>query len=433
MRVSACTVGLSAWLRCTGMHKDGNLARDSGPSANCSPRRVVRICCATKAKCLRRSTRAKRHSTKRKDYYLTLERLEDRWAPANLATITTLASFNGGNGALPEAGLILDNSGNLFGTASGGGPSGYGTVFEAAPGSSTITTLASFNSSSGANPKAGLVEDSSGNLFGTTYGGGKYNQGTVFEVANESNTITTLASFNGSNGANPIGGLALDTSGNLFGTTVLGGTSAEGTVFEVFQGSNAITTLASFNGGNGEFPEADLVLDKSGMLVGTTYLGGTSGRGTVFEVTPATRKITTLASFNGSNGAFPEAGLVEDSSGNLFGTPAYGGTSGDGTVFEVLRGSNQITLLATFNGSNGSWPTGLVLDSSGNLFGTTYFGGVGTRHRVRSVQGQQHHHHPGFLQWRQQRRLPQRRGRADALRHHAKWRHGWRRVGVRGR
>jgi uncharacterized repeat protein (TIGR03803 family) len=293
-------------------------------------------------------------------------------------TISTLASFNYSNGANPAAGLVEDSNGNLFGTTSQAGTSGYGTVFEVANGSNSITTLASFNSSNGANPYGGLVEDNSGNLFGTTAHGGTSGYGTVFEIANSSNSITTLASFNSSNGANPAAGLVEDSSGNLFGTTLQGGTNLYGTVFEVANGSSSITTLASFNYSNGASPESSLVKDSSGNLFGTTQYGGTHGAGTVFEVANGGNTVTTLASFDAyPNGASPFAALVKDGNGNLFGTTTGGGTSSDGTVFEVAHGSNTITTLASFNYSNGADPIGgLVEDSSGNLFGTTILGGT---------------------------------------------------------
>ena len=198
----------------------------------------------------------------------------------------------------------------------------------------------------------------------------------MFEVQAGSGTITTLASFNLSNGANPDARLVEDSSGNLFGTTYMGGANGDGTVFEVQAGSGTITTLASFNGTNGQWSEAGLVEDSSGNLFGTTQYSGANGEGTVFEVQAGSGTITTLASFNGTNGAGPEAGLVKDSGGNLFGTTVAGGANGDGTVFEVQAGSGTITTLASFNGTNGANPyAGLVEDSSGNFFGTTYEGG----------------------------------------------------------
>ena len=293
------------------------------------------------------------------------------------ATLSTLASFNGTNGAAPPGGLVEDSSGNLFGTTMAGGPAGGGTVFEVAAGSGVITTLASFNGANGAQPQGGLIEDSSGNLFDVTMAGGPAGGGTVFEVAAGSGVITTLASFNGTNGVAPQGGLVEDSSGNLFGTTIAGGLAGGGTVFEVAAGSGVITTLASFNGTNGVAPQGGLVEDSSGNLFGTTMAGGPAGGGTVFEVAAGSGVITTLAFFNGINGAFPQGGLVEDSSGNLFGTTMAGGPAGGGgTVFEVAAGSGVITTLASFNGANGAQPQGgLIEDSSGNLFGTTMAGG----------------------------------------------------------
>ena len=197
-------------------------------------------------------------------------------------TITTLASFNGTNGEYPEAGLVMDSSGNLYGTTYGGGALNDGTVFELVHGSGTITTLASFNGDRRCNPFGGLVMDSSGNLYGTTCGR-RCGDGTVFELAQGSGKITTLASFNGTDGANPKAALIMDSSGNLYGTTTGGGASGDGTVFELANGSGTITTLASFNGTDGALPIAGLIMDSSGNLYGTATGGGTSDNGTVFE------------------------------------------------------------------------------------------------------------------------------------------------------
>ncbi len=305
------------------------------------------------------------------------------------STITTLASFTGANGigAHPADTLIMDNSGNLYGTTRNGGvfgagSGGYGTVFEMAQGSGTITTLASFNGSDGADPEAGLIMDSSGNLYGTTCGGA-FNGGTVFELAHGSGTITTLATFNGTNGMTPSASLIMDSKGNLYGTTSQGGATfgvsdfGDGTVFELAQGSGTITTLASFNGTDGEAPDGALIMDSSGNLYSTTSEGGTSNDGTVFELAHGSGTITTLASFNGTNGSTPLAGLIRDSGGNLYGTAYGGGATGDGTVFELAHGSGTITTLASFNSADGLGPyASLIMDSSGNLYGTTSGGGL---------------------------------------------------------
>jgi uncharacterized repeat protein (TIGR03803 family) len=299
---------------------------------------------------------------------------------AGSGTITTLASFDGSNGANPRAGLAMDTGGNLYGTTFGGGASDKGTVFELAAGSGTITTLASFDGTDGTGPLAGLLRDANGNLYGTTSGiqppWVAFSDGTVFEVAAGSGTITTLASFDGTDGAEPLAGLVMDGGGNLYGTTASGSTSY-GTVFKLAAGSGTVTTLVSFEFTNGEYPEAGLVMDSSGNLYGTAYLGGTSDDGTVFELAAGSGTVTALASFDGTNGRLPVGSLIMDSSGNLYGTTYAGGTSDDGTVFELAAGSGAITTLASFTGSNGANPdAGLVMDSSGNLYGTTHHGGA---------------------------------------------------------
>jgi uncharacterized repeat protein (TIGR03803 family) len=295
-------------------------------------------------------------------------------------TITTLAAFNVAPcSSHPYGGVIMDSSGNLYGTTKYGGALNQGAVFELAHGSGTITTLFSFNGTNGSQPYASLIMDSSGKLYSTTLFGGANNDGTVFELAQGSHTITTLASFNRTDGADPWAGLIMDSSGNLYGTTLEGGASNDGTVFELAHGSGTITTLSSFNDTDGEYPKAGLIMDSSGNLYGTTHDGGASNDGTVFELAHGSGTITTLASFNGTDGAHPydEEGLVMNSSGNMYGTTAYGGGSNDGTVFELAHGSGTITTLASFNGTDGAHPYGgLRMDSSGNLYGTTHFGGA---------------------------------------------------------
>src|SRR5262249_39322694 len=152
---------------------------------------------------------------------------------------------------------------------------------------------------------------------GTTQVGGASNDGTVFEIAEGSGTITTLASFNGPNGADPEAGLIMDSSGNLYGTTVLGGPESHGTspgtVFELAKGSNTITTLAFI--GDGSEPSGGLIMDSSGNLYGTTERGGASDRGSVFELAKGSNTITTLVSFYlpsfyPNNGFYPVGGLI---------------------------------------------------------------------------------------------------------------------------
>jgi uncharacterized repeat protein (TIGR03803 family) len=311
--------------------------------------------------------------------------------------ITTLASFNN-NGDLSLSSLLRDSSGNLYGETALGGPSDAGTIFELAHGSSTITTLATFNVTNGKFPVGGLIMDSSGNLYGTTSSGGTSGDGTIFQLAHGSSTITTLASFNGINGVSPQFGLLRDSSGNLYGTTEGGGASGAGSVFELAHGSSTITTLASFSSNAfSEVPRpSGLVMDGSGNLYGTTALGGASGDGSVFELAHGSGNITTLASFNYTDGDAPHSGVIMDSSGNLFGATSGGGTGlsfpGPGTVFELAHGSGNITTLASFSVAKGVTPVaGLVMDSSGNLYGTTTGGGANNYGTIFELQGADPH------------------------------------------
>ena len=274
------------------------------------------------------------------------------------STPANLLNFNGTDGFQPAAGLTADASGNLFGTTAGAGVYWDGTVFEIAKTAggyaSAPITLVSFNGTNGASPEAGLIADSSGNLFGTTMLGGAYNDGTVFEIVKTASgyasTPTTLVSFNGTNGSWPAAGLIADSSSNLFGTTSQGGAFENaygfftyGTVFEIVKTASGYastpTTLVSFNGSDGMFPASGLIADAEGNLFGTTSGGGANGQGTVFEIAKTADGYasapTTLVNFNGTNGASPEADLIADRSGNLFGTTMEGGAYNDGAVFEV--------------------------------------------------------------------------------------------------
>jgi len=299
-----------------------------------------------------------------------------------------LHRFHGANGTNPYAGLILDAAGNLYGTTYYGGASGDGTVFKLAPnqdGSWTESVLHSFNRSDGWSPQAGLIFDAAGNLYGTTVVGGASSDGTVFKLAPNQDgswTESVLHSFNGSDGWVPYAGLIFDAAGNLYGTTVEGGDTNVGTVFKLApnqDGSWTESVLHSFNGRNGQYPYAGLIFDAAGNLYGTTYGGGASADGTVFELAPNQDGSWTesmLHSFHGSDGERPRAGLIFDAAGNLYGTTAGGGgASGYGTVFKLAPnqdGSWAYSLTHVFQGTPARNPHGgLVLGSAGTLYGTT--------------------------------------------------------------
>jgi uncharacterized repeat protein (TIGR03803 family) len=197
----------------------------------------------------------------------------------------------------------------------------------------TLNVVASFDGTNGQYPRAGLIADTAGNLYGTTERGGTDNDGTIFKLPAGSTTIDSLASFNGTNGSLPLGGLAIDSTGALYGTAEGGGSSSDGTIFKLPSGSSTIAALASFSGTNGDHPYAG-VTDIGGTLYGTTELGGSSSDGNVFKLPSGSSSITNLASFDGDNGSEPVATMIADSAGDLYGTTGYGGVDGDG---EILR------------------------------------------------------------------------------------------------
>jgi uncharacterized repeat protein (TIGR03803 family) len=331
---------------------------------------------------------------------------------------TILDSFLDVDGGLPQAGLIADSSGNLYGVTSEGGSHAFGTVFKLTHSATgwEESILYDFSSGSGAgtytysNPST-LIFDSSGNLYGETAYGGSSNEGMVFELLPDSDgkwTEKTLFNFTSSStGTTPFGGLIFDAEGNLYGTTDAGGIVKKGcglgcgTVFKLSpaQGSWKETILYEFNGGetDGAKPPSGVVFDPAGNLYGTTSFGGITadecgdGCGTVFKLTPGSGGTWTesvLYEFVGQHGdgAIPESGVILDQAGNLYGTASVGGnhgeicgTGGCGTVYELSPHSESWseTILYTFDGDAVFPVGGLIFDSSGNLYGTTEGGSFG--------------------------------------------------------
>ena len=293
-------------------------------------------------------------------------------------TPTTIASLPGGaGGATPFGGVTFDADGNLFGTTYSGGASGNGTVYEVVKGSGATITIASFTGANGSNPYSGVTFDKSGNLFGTTQGGGASSKGTVYEIVKGSGTITVLDSFNGTNGSLPTGDLTFDSAGNLFGTSRSGGAASGGTIYEIAKGGSKIITLASFTNVSGINPFGGITFDSAGNLFGAAAGGGTANSGTVFELVKGGTTVSALDSFTGSNGLYAFGGVTFDAGGNLFGTTNQGGTAGGGgTVYEIAKGTTKIRNLVSFDGIVANGPDSAVtFDGAGNLFGTTPSGG----------------------------------------------------------
>lgn len=300
---------------------------------------------------------------------------------APLYAFSTLATFNVANGDAPIGNLIADSNGNLYGAATGGGSSGSGVVYEVSPTTGAMTVLANFPRSGGISPdgyqlSGGLFADSSGNLYGTALFGGSNLAGTVYEVATGTGAISAVT-FNGTNGEYPNSVLIPDTGGNLYGIAEDGGAHGAGTIFELAAGSQTLTALASFNEpSTGQSPFGELIADANGNFYGTAFSGGVNGDGTVFELTAQTHSLIALASFNGTDGSRPSNGLLADPHGNFYGTTQTGGAYNDGTVFELNPNTGALTTLFSFNGTDGAEPDGtLIFNSNGQLLGTTFHGG----------------------------------------------------------
>ena len=334
------------------------------------------------------------------------------WAGDRYKTLHAFKNTPGHQGYYPYAGLIFDAAGNLYGTTVYGGHLrcnhgyGCGTVFQLAPngdGSWTESVLHSFNGSDGQGPHGALIFDAAGNLYGTTVYGGYlrcnhgYGCGTVFQLTPNGDgswTKHVLHSFSRHNddGIWPNASLIFDAAGNLYGTTSRGGTGGfgvrgGGTVFKLTpngDGSWTESVLHNFTlYSHGVVPNAGLIFDAAGNLYGTAASGGAYGRGTVFRLTPkrdGSWRQRVLHSFNGSDGGGPSGGLTFDAAGNLYGTTAGGGKYTHGTVFELMPngdGSWTQSVLYSFNGNDGNNPlSSLTFDAAGNLYGTATGGGL---------------------------------------------------------
>jgi uncharacterized repeat protein (TIGR03803 family) len=336
-----------------------------------------------------------------------------------------LYAFKGGSdGRNSSAALIADSAGNLYGTTPFGATMGCnegrgcGTVFKLTAKGKETVLYAFKGGSDGAQPLAGLIADSSGNLYGTTEDGGGGNAGcshgcgTVFKVT-PGGAETVLHAFkSGSDGAYPAAGLLADNAGNLYGTTTEGGTTDTcgktedqqargcGIVFKIAPGG-AETVLHIFTGGSdGGLPASSLVADGAGNLYGTTETGGSSqdcgdgsyGCGTIFEIAANGTESLLHVFKGGSDGSFPGGSLVADNSGDLYGTTTGGGSAdncgaqkaglksvGCGVVYRLASGNAETVLHVFAGGSDGAYPFGgLVEDEAGNLYGTTGGGGSGS-------------------------------------------------------
>lgn len=324
---------------------------------------------------------------------------------AQTATITTLGHFGGvtpanttGNG--PRGGLVYGADGQLYGTTERGGDgsgAGNGVAYKVNSASGAYTLLAAFGgSTTGSTPTGKLLLANDGNFYGTTTGGGTDGRGTIFQMQPDG-TLTTVYTFTQLNAQNtgsvPTDGLVAAANGYLYGTTSAGGASGYGTVFKILPGASSTPVrIVDFTGSGGSVRGTNasaLVRASDGNFYGVTEGGGLYSNGTIFRLTPA-GVFTTLTDFGKLTGTYqgpvsPRAALIQASNGVLYGTSAAGGTAGNGTVFSVTT-AGVVTVLVNFSGDGGSYPgdtpeASLYQATDGYLYGTTRLGGTTTSKR----------------------------------------------------
>jgi uncharacterized repeat protein (TIGR03803 family) len=310
---------------------------------------------------------------------------------AQTGAAVPIFSFSGGttNGAAPEGNLALGPDGSFYGTTEGGGTTNnYGTIFKITTGGD-LTTLVTFEGTNGVNPLAGLTLAPDGNFYGTTeYGGTNFantninaglGAGTVFRLTTNG-LLTTLTTFSVTNGQTPHAGLTWGPGGLFYGTTARGGPFGDGTIFSVTT-SGTLTMLTNFNNANGNAPTAGLTLGLDGNLYGVAQSGGAHGVGTVFKVTP-NGILTNLYYFGSTttDGASPQTTLTLGPDGNLYGATAWTSLATydfNGTLFKITT-NGTLTTLINWDFYNGGNPIGsLTLGPDGNFYGTTYYGDNG--------------------------------------------------------
>lgn len=288
--------------------------------------------------------------------------------------LKTLASFTSATGHGAESGLVLGADGNFYGSNPYGGPTDNGTVIRVTP-AGQVTAIASFTGDNGTTPFGRLVQMPGGSFFGVTAAGGANGLGVVFKVT-KAGALTVLHHFDASEGLAPQAGLSIGDDGRLFGTTYQGGSDGYGTIFRINPSSGAFATLVNFDyATRGGFPKCELLLGPDGAFYGVAA-AGPSNQGMVFRVTKA-GGFSTLATFDGSDGAQPEGGLAYGNDGNFYGVTTVGGSSGLGTAFRLTT-SGTLTSLVSFDAPEGISPLGPLLpDGDGGFYGTTSGGGSG--------------------------------------------------------
>lgn len=298
-------------------------------------------------------------------------------SPASAAGLQCLYTFSAlsserfnSDGANPYSGLAVAPDGTLYGTACSGGAAGFGTIFKLRSDGTGFQTIAYFNCTNGAGPNSGLTLGPDGSLYGTASGGGMSGYGTVFRVHTDGSRFQTLVNFDARNGADPLADLTFAPDGSLYGTTSQGGRNRGGTAFKVQADGTRFRTPVNFGlTANGSGPSSRLIIGHDGYVYGATYRGGPSGYGTIFKVRTDGRRFKTLVSFASAKGEYPN-GVTFGPGGDLYGTTSHGGNANVGTVFKLRPNGKGFRTLVNFSSTTGSVPLApLTIGTDGALYG----------------------------------------------------------------
>lgn len=313
--------------------------------------------------------------------------LSQLWAQDAAPSYKVLYTFTGAADGYGPSAVIQDAAGNLYGTTNGGGKYGNGVAFKLDPQGKLEILYTFTGGADGGNP-LGVVRDSAGNLYGTVSFGGKYGNGAVFKLDRLLQETMLYSFTGGSDGSNPLAGIIRDTAGNLYGTTGYGGKNSGfgsccGVVFKV-KASGMETVLHTFSGPpDGAYLQARLMRDRSGNLYGTTARGGYTGKtcpsgkfgcGVVFKLDPSDEETVLHRFSGGTDGSGGSSDLIQDAAGNLYGTSG-GGKYGMGVAFKLDPQGRETVLYSFTGGAEGMSPGGVIRDRAGNLYGTTFWGG----------------------------------------------------------
>lgn len=290
------------------------------------------------------------------------------------SSFAKLHDFTAAEGAGPYSSLVADVDGTLVGTTIGGGANGQGVIFRISTDGSSFVKLHDLLPSEGAQPYGGVVRGVDGAFYGTTQFGAAHGQGSVFQVAADGSSFTSLYEFEGAASGKPYGGLIEASDGDLYGTGSVGGANGKGLIFKIGKDGSGFAEIYSFDGANGAAPHAGVLQGTDGAFYGTTMSGGSADKGVIFKVDVDGSNFVKLHDFD-ADGATPMADLIQGLDGVLYGVTSRGGAADAGTVFRINPDGSMYARIHDFTGYDGALPKGrLIQTADGMLYGTASSG-----------------------------------------------------------